>query len=314
MEENSVGIGAIVFWVLSGVGGIILLSWATTFFMVVQQKTAKIVEIFGKFHSVKSAGLNIKPPFPFGNVVATVNLQIRELKVEVTVKSSDNAFLNVPVKVQYQVIEDKVKEAHYELENPQEQIKSYVVNVVRSKATSMTMDELFKSKDAFQQAVGESLNERFSSYGHKMVNILVDDPQPSNELRQAFDKVLAAEREKDAAQNIADAIRIKMIGEAQAEGESLKIKANAFKEFRLTIAKGNSEAINEFLNGTQGLDAKDVLEFFAGVDTRDAIRDASKGPGSVVVVPMGSNNSDIGNIIAMLKALTPKSPGEEAVK
>jgi len=297
---------SVIGWVVYIVVGLIFFGWATSFFVVVKQKTTKIIEVFGKYSGTKTAGLNFKPPFPLSFVAATVPLNIQEAAGSVGVKSIDNAFLEVPWKVQYRVLEDKVKEAHYELENPEGQMKSYVVNTVRSEASGMTMDQLFKSKDAFETAVSETLSETFQRYGYEIINVLVDDPQPSDDLKKAFDKVLASERDKEAASNRAEAKRIEMVGEAKAEGESLEIKAESFKKFRTKIAEGNSDAINKFLNGTTGLVSKDVLEFFEGVDTRDAIRDASKGPGTVVVVPVKQAGANTGELVAMVKALQEK--------
>ncbi|HBP00773.1 MAG: SPFH domain/Band 7 family protein [Candidatus Moranbacteria bacterium GW2011_GWE1_49_15] len=295
------GISWITILIFSG-AGLAILAWLSTSIVIVRQKTAKVIEVFGKFSSVKNAGLNLKLPFPIASVADEVSLQIRELKEDIVVKAADNAFLKVPVKVQFRVIQDKVEQAYYELADPESQIKSYIVNTVRSKANTMDMDQIFKSKNEFEGEVETSLKKTFEGYGYEIVNVLVDDPQPSDELRKAFDKVLAAQREKDAAQNLADAKRIKMVGEANAEAESLTIKGKAFKTFRADIADGNSEAIKSFLKDIEGLEARDVLNFFAGVDTRDAIRDASANPGTLIVVPANYAGDD-GRSIALVKAL-----------
>lgn len=283
----------------------IILWWLSSCVVVVSEKTAKLIERFGKYSSTKQAGLNFKLPWPIDAVRATVPLNTQELKDTVVVKSSDNAFLEVPWSIQYIVIGGKAKEAYYELDDPRKQMKSYVTNTIRSAATDMVMNDLFKSKDAFERAVSEGLTDIFASNGYEIINVLVDDPQPSAELKKAFDKVLASERDKEAARNRAEAKRIEMVGEASAEGESLVIKAESFKKFRVEIAEGNAKAITEFLKDTEGLVAKDVLDFFNGVDLRDAIRDASKNPGSIIVVPVGyGNDSNIGQIAATVRSMT----------
>ena len=285
-------------------GSLVALVWAATFFVIVNQKHAVVIEFLGKFYSVKHAGLGLKPPFPLAWVAGEVNLQIRELSSKVTVKSSDKAFLTVPVKVQYQASEDRVKEAFYELDEPQKQMESYIFNMVRSKASSFTMEELFASKDSFENDVKIELNERFEPFGYKIINALVDDPQPSEEVVFAYNRVLAAEREKDAARNEAEALKIKLVGEADAEKESLILKGEAFKAFRMKIAEGNVEAMRLMRDENSTLTEKDVLDFFAGVDQREAIRDAARGEGNTVVVPV-SNAPDVdyAKISAMVAAL-----------
>lgn len=309
--------------------------------LIVQEKTALIVERLGKFNSVKRSGLNYKIPI-IDKVVGKVNLQLMELESNVTVKSKDNAFLIVPIKIQYKVLDSKIKESFYELETPTDQMGSYVFNIIRAKSSTLTMDELFLSKDEFEKTVKTELNERFDDFGFFIMNVLVDDPQPSEELIKFFDNVLATEKQKEAAKNEAESLKIKLIGEAIAEKESLKLKGEAFKEYRMAIAEGNVEAMG-MLIGTHkliekkkvrkektetgeeveveyiekeivklkdedvvdtGLTSKDILDFFAGVDEREAIRDAAKGEGNTVVFTSGSSSTkNLEEILGLIKGL-----------
>jgi len=275
----------IILIVAFGIVGLISLF---SIWVITQQKTSKILTMFGKYYKVTKPGLSLKLPWPFVVQEATMQLNVQEVKGEVTVKSSDNAFLIVPWALQFQVIEEKVKEAYYELEDAEDQMKSYILNTLRGEASNLTMQQLFQSNESFERAVGETLTDRFGQYGYKVINVLVDDPQPSDEVRQAFDLVISSQRKKEAAVNEAEAIRIKMVGEAKAEGESLEIKGKAFKQFRQDIAEGNSDSIRVFLKDLPDdfLNSKDVLDFFAGVDVREAIRDAAAKPGNLVVVPV----------------------------
>ena len=68
--------------IISGLGSLVIfaiaVAWTMTFFVIVKQKRATVIEVFGKFFSVKTAGLGIKPPFPLGVIAGTLNLQIQE--------------------------------------------------------------------------------------------------------------------------------------------------------------------------------------------------------------------------------------------
>lgn len=272
--------------------------------VITRQQTANVVETFGQYSNIKSAGLTFKAPWPFQAVAGWMNLRIQELGQEISVKSADNAFLLVPVKIQYKVMASKVKEAFYELDNPERQILSYVFNVVRSKANDMDMDEIFQSKDAFEKAVAESLKEQFAKYGYEIVNVLVDDPQPSEVLKAAFDAVLEAKRDQEASELEKIAIRNRTVGKAEAEADSLVLKAKAYVEMRELMAKGNSEAIKLFVEGLDITHAQ-ALHYFEGLDTRDAVRDASRGAGNVVIVPvegMGGQAGSVAQVAALNKA------------
>lgn len=246
--------------------------------ITVKQHTMQIIEVFGRFYNAKHAGLRCKIPYPIGIIAGTVDLRIMELVKVISVKALDNAFVEVPVKVQYRVIPEKIKEAYYELQNPSAQMLSYIVNVVRATASAMPMNDLFQSKNAIEDSVKKTLNERFSNYGYAIVNVLVDDPQPSQEVRTAFDKVVASEREKEAAVNQAEAYRIRKVEEARAEAESIMLKSRAYVESRMQIIS----------LAKQEMDASDtaVLNLIAGIDYRDALRDIARD-GSLIVVPHG---------------------------
>ncbi len=244
--------------------------------ITVKQQTVQVVEVFGKFHNAKYAGLQLKVPYPIGVVSGTMSLAIKEVAHSINVKALDNAFLEVPVKVQYRVIPNKIKEAFYELSSPESQIVSYIVNVVRSTASQMPMSDLFQSKTTIEDSVKSTLNERFVTYGYEIVNVLVDDPQPSEEIRKAFDRVIASEREKEAAHNHAEAYRVQRVGEAQAESESINLKSLAYIKSRLDILKSFQGAVN--------VSDTEVLALITGIDYRDALRDISRND-SLIVVP-----------------------------
>ena len=271
---------ALLLWL---VGGLFLLAWLSTCVFTVHQQTVRMVETFGRFSGVRSAGLGFKLPFPIQSVSAPLSLRVSEIAEHVTVKSSDNAFLMVPIRVQYAVRADRAFDAFYRLDDPEAQIRSYIVNQVRSTASGMTFDNLFQARDTFESDVSETLESKMTGFGYEIINVLVDDPQPSDDLRKAFDRVIAAKRLKEAAENEGAAARTLAVAKAEAEGESLKIKAKAYAEFRHTVSEGNAEAIKKFCEST-GLVAHDALDFFNAVNEMEAVRDAAAHGGKSVFV------------------------------
>lgn len=281
----------IALYIILGVIGLFILLTIRKSVFIVKQQTVKIVERMGKYKKTATAGLNFKFPF-IDSVVIGISLRIQELKDDVSVKSSDNAFVSVPVKIQYNVNPDKAKESWYSLSNLEEQVKSYMLNIVRSTGSGMTMEQIFQSKDTFEKAVKEELGAKFSGFGIDIVNVLVDNPIPSREVSDAFNRVIASKRLQEAAQNEAEAIRVKMVGTAKAEAESLTLKAAAYVQQRETIAKGMADII--------GTDPKVMTEYLIGIDWRDTVREASKN-GAMVIVPNNYDGSGIANLKAVIK-------------
>lgn len=262
---------------------LVALAWLPTMIVITSQKHVRIIETFGKFSSVRHAGLSFKAPWPFQTASSDFSLKIKEIGEEVTVKSSDNAFVTVPIRVQYRVSDHGAEDAFYKLDDPEGQIRSYVVNQVRGTASGMSFDELFQSRTHFEDGVEETLTEKMASFGFRIENVLVDDPQPSDQLRQAFDRVIASERLKEAAINEGEAKKTLSVAEANAEGEALKIKGQAYADFRMTIAEGNADALEKFV-GTTGLSPKEGLSFFNSINEMEAVRDAAHAGAQIVFV------------------------------
>jgi len=225
---------------------LVFLALLPSMIVITRQQNVRLIETFGRFSSVRGAGLSFKLPWPIQTATGNFSLRVREIAEDVGVKSADNAFVVVPIRVQFAVKPGGERDAYYRLDDPVSQIRSYVVNQVRSTASLMTFDDLFRSRDAFESDVERTLADRMSEFGFTIENVLVDDPQPSVELREAFDRVIAAQRLKEAATNEGEALRIKAVAAAQAEGESLRIKGEAYAAFRGIIAEGNADALRRF--------------------------------------------------------------------
>ena len=275
--------------------------WLGTFVVIAKEEHVRVVETFGKFSSVRPAGLSLKLPWPIQSAGKNFSLQQLQLSESVGVKSVDNAFIDVPIKLQYRVNPELAREAYYKLNNPEAQIRSYIVNQVRSTAGGLSFEELFRSRDVFEADVEQTLKEKMTEYGYTIVNVLVDDPQPSKDLREAFDRVIASKRLREAAENEGEAARILSVAKAAAEGEALEIKGNAYAKFRKTIAEGNAEALNKFA-GETGLTANDGLAFFNSVNEMEAIRDAAESGGKVVFIAGSAGNVGTNGVMGLVAA------------
>ena len=109
---------------------IVLLSLVILFgtFFVVKQQSAAVIERFGKFTSIRQSGLQLKIPI-IDRVAGRLSLRIQQLDVVVETKTKDDVFVKIKVSVQFMVIKEKVYDAFYKLDYPNDQITSYVFDV-----------------------------------------------------------------------------------------------------------------------------------------------------------------------------------------
>ena len=290
--------GVFLFFLFSGAA----LAFISSCVVIVTGKTAAILETLGKPHSIAMLpGFHVKLPWPITKVVGRVNLQTRQIDSEVEVKTKDNAFMKVPVMVQYRASSHPrgAVRAFYELDNPETQIRSYILNNARQSVSKMDMDDLYSNRDLIEKQVQSELEDKFEQFGFHIENVLVDQPQPSVEVEKAFNRVIASIREKEAAQNFAEAERIKMVGVAQAEAESKKLQGRGIADMRKEMAEGMKEAMETMKQS--GLETEIALEFILNATRLDTIESAAKY-GSLILMD-SDKSSVLGNIIAASNAV-----------
>jgi regulator of protease activity HflC (stomatin/prohibitin superfamily) len=212
----------------------------------VKQQSGAIVERLGKFQSIRQSGLQFKIPF-VDRIAGRVSLKTQQLDVPVETKTKDDVFVGIRVSVQFRIIPEAVYDAFYKLENPYEQITSYIFDVVRAEVPKMRLDDVFVRKDDIALAIMNELQQAMNDYGYKIVKALVTDIDPDKAVKNAMNRINAAEREKTAAEFEGEAERIRIVAKARAEAESKRLQGQGIADQRREIAKGLEESV-EVLN------------------------------------------------------------------
>merc|ERR1719352_184375 len=177
-------------------------------------------------------------------------MRLQQMEVSCETKTKDNVFVLIRVAVQYQVNDDEesIKNAHYRLTNPKQQIESYVFDVVRSSVPKIDLDDVFTTKEE----IANNINK--------------------------------AKRLRLAAQDEGEAVKIKAVKEAEAEAARTEIQAKADAEAkflagqgiarqRQAIMEGLRESVNAFKSEVQDVDAKTVMDLMIVTQYFDMMRD-----------------------------------------
>ena len=216
-------------------------------FFIVRQQTSAIIERFGKFVSVRQSGLQLKIPI-IDNVAGRLSLRIQQLDVVVETKTKDDVFVRLKVSVQFKVIKEKVYDAFYKLDNPGDQITSFIFDVVRAEVPKLILDDVFLKKDDIAVAVKSELQEAMTEYGYQIIKTLVTDIDPDAQVKEAMNRINASEREKVAAQFEGEAQKILIVEKAKAEAESKRLQGQGIADQRREIARGLEDSV-KVLNG-----------------------------------------------------------------
>lgn len=273
-----------------------------TFFFIVKQQTAAIIERFGRFQSIRHAGLQIKIPL-IDRVAGRLSLKIQQLDVIVETKTLDDVFVRLKVSVQYKVIRDRVFDAFYKLDYPHDQITSYVFDVVRAEVPKMRLDDVFVKKDDIAIAVKSELNDAMVDYGYDIIKTLVTDIDPDSQVKAAMNRINASEREKIAAQYEGDAQRILIVEKAKAEAESKRLQGQGIADQRREIARGLEESV-EVLNkvGINSQEASALIVVTQHYDTLQAIGEETNS--NLILLPNSpqAGSDMLNNMVASFTA------------
>lgn len=241
-----------------GIGVLLFLLFDSV--VIVSEKTAKVIQRFGKFTQVAGSGLNFKVPF-IDRIAGSTNLKIQQLDVDIETKTLDNVFVDVRVSIQFVVIQEKIWEAFYALDDPEAQIASYVFDDVRAEVPKLELDDLFSRKEDIAVAVRHNLSEAMNEYGYKIVKTLITDIVPDSRVKDSMNKINAAKRDKEAAREEAEAEKITIVKRAEADAESKRLQGEGIAQQRLEIIRGFKESVEDFQKSLTSIDAQEIMQF-----------------------------------------------------
>jgi regulator of protease activity HflC (stomatin/prohibitin superfamily) len=290
----------------------LLILIAKTYYQV-RTATAGIVERFGKFDRITRPGLHFL--IPFAERVYFVDLQVKQAQFSVETKTHDNVFVQIPVSVQYAVLDDKIADAFYKLSTPQKQIESFVFNSILGHVPKLTLDETFEQQSSISIAVKQELDATMSGFGFNILNALVTDIIPDSKVKDAMNDINAAQRAQVAAQARGEADKILKVKQAEAEAESKALQGKGIAAERQAIIDGLSASIEHFQQGVPGASAEDVMALVLLTQYFDTLRDiGTRGGTNTLFLPNspGAAGEFQSQILAGLRGGVLPTPGPDA--
>ncbi len=258
---------------------------------VVQQQTAVIIERFGRFHRIVGAGIHCRIP-GIDKIAKRVELRTRQDKFDLSAKTKDNVTIDMTVAVQYcvstrqsqRVVDSGIYRSYYALSSPEDQMKSYIVDALRSTVPQFTLDSVFDEKDAIAENVRAQVFAHMIQYGYEVVGTLIQSIKLPRDVESAMNAINAAEREKVAAKSRAEAERIRVVTEAEAKADAMKEAGRGIAEQRKAIAEGIKDSLATIRES--GVTTAEANELFTFTQWADMMTDFAKNShASTVVLP-----------------------------
>ena len=248
---------------------------------IVPQQQAYIIERFGKFNKVQFAGIHLKIPF-VDRIAMKTNMRVSQINVQLETKTLDNVFVTVVASTQFRVNPQDVATAYYELRDPAGQLRSYMEDALRSAIPALSLDDAFARKDDVASDVQKTVGAEMARFGFTVVKTLITAIDPSPQVKSAMDSINAAQREKEATRQRAEAQRIQSEPQAAAEAEKTRLQGEGQANYRREIANGIVDQIKSLQ--AVGMDINNVNNVVLFNQYLDVMRSLSESNNAKTVV------------------------------
>lgn len=244
-----------------------------TSFVTVQQGTIAVTTIFGKFSRILRPGLNLKIPI-IERIFKKISVQNRSAELGFQAVTVDQANVNFTAMLLYSVInsdEETIKNVAFKFVDEKNFMQALVRSVegsVRAYVATKRQAEVLVLRREIVEAVKDQLDQTLEHWGYHLIDLQLNDITFDDEVMRSMAKVVASNNLKSAAENEGQALLITRTKAAEAEGNFIKISAQAEKEaakmkgegialFRQEVAKGMAGAAKEMEQAN--LDASFIL-------------------------------------------------------
>ncbi len=226
--------------------------------VTVQQGMVAVITIFGKYQRVMPPGLNFKIPF-IERIFKRISVQNRSIELEFQAITMDQANVHFKAMLLYAVLdnaEETIKNVAFKFmseANLMQALSRTVEGSIRSYVATRKQSEILSLRKEIVEDVKIHLDQTLESWGYHLIDLQLNDIAFDEEVTRSMAKVVASSNLKAAAENEGQALLITKTKAAEADGNAIRIAAEAEREaaqlrgkgvalFRQEVAKGLAES------------------------------------------------------------------------
>jgi regulator of protease activity HflC (stomatin/prohibitin superfamily) len=261
----------------------------------VAQGTVAVITVFGKFRRVMQPGLNFRIPL-IEVVFRRISLQNRSLELQFQAITADQANVNFSAMLLYSVVdqsEETIKNVAFKFLDEQNLMQALIRSVegsVRGFVATKRQSEILGLRREIVEDVKFQLDHTLEEWGYHLIDLQMNDIAFDTVIMQSMAKVVASNNLKAAAENEGQALLITKTKQAEAEGNAIRIAAEAERQaaqlrgqgialFREEVAKGMTLAARQMQQAN--IDTSAILFSM----WTEAIRHfAENGKGNVIIL------------------------------
>ena len=229
--------------------------------MTVQQGSVAILTMFGKYRRILYPGLNFRIPL-LEVVYRKVSIQNRSIELDFQAITQDQANVYFKAMLLYSVFdnrEETLKNVAFKFVNDRDFMTALIRTIegsIRGFVATKRQAEILALRKEIVESVKEGIDAVLESWGYHLIDLQLNDITFDEVITKSMAQVVASSNLKAAAENEGQALLITKTKAAEAEGNAIKISAEAEKIaaqlrgegialFRKEVAKGMSDAAIE---------------------------------------------------------------------
>jgi regulator of protease activity HflC (stomatin/prohibitin superfamily) len=239
----------------------------------VQQGTIAVITMFGKYRRVARPGLNIKIPF-LERIFRRISIQNRSVELQFQAITLDQANVNFKAMLLYAVFnqdEESIKNVAFKFVDDRSLMQALIRTIegsIRAFVATKRQSEILGLRGEIILHVKDQIDTQLESWGYHLIDLQINDISFDEEIMKSMARVVSSNNLKAAAENEGQALLITKTKSAEAEGNAIKISAEAEKQaaqlrgqgvalFREEVARGMASAAKEMEDAK--LDASFIL-------------------------------------------------------
>lgn len=242
-------------------------------FVTVQQGTVAVITVFGKFQRILGPGLNMRIPL-IESIFKRISYQNRSIELKFQAITQDQANVNFSAMLLYAVLNqdrETIKNVAFKFMDERNFMQALIRSVegsVRAFVATKKQSEILQLRTEIIFHVKEQLDKQLEDWGYHLLDLQLNDIAFDETIMRSMAQVVASNNLKAAAENEGQALLITKTKAAEAEGNAIKISAEAERQaaqlrgqgvalFREEVARGMAHAAKEMQQAN--LDASFIL-------------------------------------------------------
>ena len=229
--------------------------------VTVNQATIAVITMFGKYRRILRPGLNFKIPV-LEQIYRRISVQNRSVELEFQAVTQDQANVYFKSMLLYAVMnadEETIKKVAFKFIADKDLMQALIRTIegnIRSYVATKRQSEILGLRKDLVESVKSEVDHVLEEWGYHLLDLQINDITFDKVIMESMSRVVASNNLKAAAENEGQALLITKTKGAEAEGNAIKISAEAEREaarlrgqgvalFREEVAKGMSQAAEQ---------------------------------------------------------------------